>query len=151
MPRSRSPRHEQRFPDEDRIAVGHPLHDQHNGTPSLRSMRDDSEQRRQQHISSAVAGRLSLRHEVGGELDSSHGPGHVFQKKKPIHRSCRKRRIRLAKRGKKSSFVYMIVVTMIFIFYTKIHYIDIYALYVVYPYRTETHLTRTIFQFCVVF
>lgn len=39
--RSRSPGHEQRFPDEDGVTVGHSLHDEYDGTPSFRSVRDD--------------------------------------------------------------------------------------------------------------
>lgn len=85
MPRSRSPGHEQCFPDEDGIAVGHSIHYQHDGTPSLRSMRDDPEQRRQQHIPGVVAGGLPFGDEAGRELDIVHGSGHVFQKEKPIH------------------------------------------------------------------
>lgn len=48
-------------------------------------MRNDPEQRWQQHISSAVTGRLSLRDETGGELHPVHGPSHVLQKEKQIH------------------------------------------------------------------
>lgn len=101
--RSRSQGHQQRFPDENRIAVGHPVHDQYDGTPPFRPVRDDPEQRRQQHIPGAVARRLSVRNETGGEFDTVHRPGYVFQKEKPIHGGGGKRRIRLAERGEKSS------------------------------------------------
>lgn len=56
-------------------------------------MRNDSKQRRQQHIPSSVAGRLSLCHEAGGELDFVDRPGHVFQKEEQIHGGRRKWRI----------------------------------------------------------
>lgn len=101
MSRSRPSGHEQRVPDEDRVAVGHPVHDQHDGTPSLRPVRDDTEQRRQQHIPSAVAGGLPVGDEAGGELDTVHGPGHVLQEEKPFHGGRGKRRVRLAERGEK--------------------------------------------------
>lgn len=56
-------------------------------------MRNDPKQRRQQHIPSSVAGRLSLCHEAGGELDSVDRPGHVFQKEEKIHGGRRRWRI----------------------------------------------------------
>lgn len=96
MSRSRSSGHEQRVPNENRVAVGHLVHDQYDGTPSFRPMRDDPEQRWQQHIPSAVAGGLSVGDEVGGELDTVHGSGHVFQKEKSVHGGRGKRRVRLA-------------------------------------------------------
>lgn len=48
-------------------------------------MRDDLEQRRQQHIPSIVAGGLPFGDEVGREFDFVHRSGDVFQKEKPIH------------------------------------------------------------------
>lgn len=47
MPRSRPPRHEQRFPNEDRITAGDPLFNKYNGTPPFRSMCYDFEYRQQ--------------------------------------------------------------------------------------------------------
>lgn len=93
VPRSRPPGHEQRFPNEDRVATGHPLHDQHDGAPSFRPVRDDFEQRRQQHIPSALPGGLSFSDEAGGEFDTIHGLGHVFQKEKSLHGGRGRRRI----------------------------------------------------------
>lgn len=103
VPRPRSPGHEQRVPDQDRITVGHPVHDQHDGTPSLRPVRNDPEQRRQQHIPSAVARGLPVRDEAGGELHLVHGPGHVLQEEEPVHGGRGRRRVRLAERREESS------------------------------------------------
>lgn len=66
-------------------------------------MCNDPEQRWEQYIPSVVAGRLSFRNEVGGELDLINGSGHVLQKEKPLHGGRGKRRIRLAERGEESS------------------------------------------------
>lgn len=85
MSRSRSPGHEQCFPDEDGITVSNSLYDQYNGTPSFRSMRNDPKQRRQQHIPSFVTRRLSLCYEAGRKLNSVDRFGHVFQKEKQIY------------------------------------------------------------------
>lgn len=93
MPRSGSPRHQQRLPNENGIPARDSVFDQHDGAPSFRSVRHDSEFRQQQHLQKPVDGGLQASDESSRERDSVDRSGDVLQEAESLHGSDRRWRV----------------------------------------------------------